>query len=125
MIYSLGGFKFESAVLPQTLKRSTDYNINAQERMGNYALLGANKKQKEEIEIACVTLPLRGAKNSVMDKLYALAREQKSYTLATGTGKVLGKFVITSIDEEQGALMPNGAFLAQNFTLKLIRDYNG
>ncbi|MDR0666874.1 MAG: phage tail protein [Campylobacteraceae bacterium] len=124
MIYSLGGFKFESKVLPQIFKRTTEYNINAQERIGNYTALSANKKQKEEIEINGVTLPLQGAKNGALDKLYKLASEQKSYTLVTGTGKFLGKFAITNIDEEQGAIMDNGAFLAQNFTLKLIRDYD-
>jgi phage protein U len=123
MIYRLGGFKFESAVLPQTFKRSTDYNINSQDRIGNYALLTANKKQKEEIELSCVTLPLQGAKNNALDKLYALATAQKSYVLASGTGKVLGKFIIASIEEEQGGIMNNGSFLAQNFTLKLIRDF--
>jgi len=123
MLFSIGGFKFEAAVIPQSLKRSTDYGISSQERVQNHAALIAAKKQKEEIEIAGVTLPKNGAGNKALEPLYALAETQKSYLLTSGRGKMFGRFAITSVEEEQGLFTDDGSFLVQSFTLKLIRDY--
>jgi phage protein U len=123
MIFSLGGFKFEVAVIPQSLKRDVDYGITFTNRIGNYIALTASRKHKEEISISCITLPNKEAKNKALEPLYALASAQKSYPLVSGSGKMLGKFVIADISETQGSFMSNGSFLTQSFNLRLIRDF--
>jgi phage protein U len=123
MLYSLGGFKFESAVLLESLSRTTEYGIQQNERINNHAALFAGKKETETIELSCRTLPAQGAKNNALEPLYKLAKGQKSYSLVCGTGKVLGKFAIGSIAENQSLYLDNGLFLAQTFTMSLIRDF--
>lgn len=124
MIFSLGGFKFEANVLPESFTRILDYAITAQDRINNHAALYANKKHKEEIELTCITLPLQGARNNALDPLFDLAATQQSYILVNGKGVYFGKFVIMNIEEKRSIFLNDGTFLQQNFTLKLIRDFN-
>jgi phage protein U len=124
MIYSLGGFKFEGNVIVGSFSRVTNYGINAQDRINAHNALISLSKEDETISINAVTLPLQGAKNSALDKLYRLAKEHKSYLFVSGLGKILGKFVITSITEGQSRYTTDGLFLQQDFTLSLRRDYD-
>lgn len=124
MIFSLDGFKFTAGVIPETLKRATDYKISETERVQNHAALFAVSKQKEEITISARTLPLHGAGNKALEPLYALAEAQKSCTLVDGRGKLYGKYVIVSIEEELELFMPSGEFLSQTFSITLLKDYD-
>ncbi|MDR0666771.1 MAG: phage tail protein [Campylobacteraceae bacterium] len=67
-------------------------------------------------------MPNAGAKNNSLDKLYSLAAKKEPYLLTAGNGKQLGKYIITNINETRSLFLDNGAFLAQEFTIELIRD---
>lgn len=124
MVFSLGGFKFEANVLPESFNRTIDYAISKQKRINNYPALYANTKQDEDIELTCVTLPLQGAKNNALDPLFNLAATQQSHILVNGKGVYFGKFAIMNIEEGRTLFLNDGIFLQQNFTLKLTRDFN-
>lgn len=123
MILSLGGFAFESKTPIQSIKRERDFGITSKERFKNHPAHFAGKKGKEEIEIIGITLPNNGAKLKALGKLYALAEKQQVYNLTTGYGRLLGKYVILSISENQESFLPSGEFLQQSFTLKLERSF--
>jgi phage protein U len=123
MLFSLGGFKFQIPVLAESLVKNTDFGITAVERINNTEALYAAKKPKEEITINCITLPVHGAKNTALDKLYALARTQTAHTLVDGRGKFYGKYVIKTIEETLSNFLDNGSFLSQNFSLTIARAF--
>jgi phage protein U len=124
MIYSLGGFKFESSVAIDSIAKTTVYGITSQDRINNYASLYAAKKETQTITLTGKTLPSCGAKNNALEALYKLASKQVSYTLVSGSGKFIGRFAITSIVDTQSIFLPSGEFLGQSFSLTLTRDYN-
>jgi phage protein U len=128
MLYSLGNdsenFKFKSAVILGNIQRATNYNITEQARLNNHSAFFSSVKEQETITINGFTLPNSGAKNNSLDKLYALAAKKVAYSLTAGNGKRYGKFVITNISETRGIFLDNGTFLAQEFTIELIRSYD-
>jgi phage protein U len=123
MIYALGKFKFQSETPAEALSLTTNYNISTESRINNYAALYAAKKETQNITITGKTLPLQGAGNSALEELYKMASKQISYTLVTGTGKVLGRFAIATIQDNRSTLCSNGAFLVQDFIITLTRDF--
>jgi phage protein U len=123
MIFSLGGFKFQNAVIPKDVVKATDYKITESERIGNYTALFATVKPKQEITINCITLPNHGAGNKALEPLYTLAAKQQPYLLVDGRGRQYGYFVISNIEETISSFMPSGEFLGQEFAITLIRDF--
>ncbi|MDR0580191.1 MAG: phage tail protein [Campylobacteraceae bacterium] len=123
MIFSLGGFKFQNALIPNDIVKTTDYKITESERINNYVALFAVMKPREEITINCITLPNCGAGNKALEPLYALANKQQSCLLVDGRGKQYGFYVIANIEETISNFMPSGEFLGQEFSITLIRDY--
>ncbi|MDR2342792.1 MAG: phage tail protein [Campylobacteraceae bacterium] len=128
MLYSLGNgsgnFKFKSAVILGSIQRVTNYNITKQSRLNNHSTFFSNTKEQETITINGFTLPNSGAKNNSLDKLYNLAAQKIPYLLVAGNGKRLGKFIISNIDETRSVFLDNGTFLAQEFTIELIRSWD-
>ncbi|MDR0666772.1 MAG: hypothetical protein LBF71_05085 [Campylobacteraceae bacterium] len=51
MLYSLGGFKFESAIVLGQIQKTTDYAISEQERINNYPAYFSVKNEKETLTI--------------------------------------------------------------------------
>ncbi len=54
--------------------------------------------------------------------LRALADEGESWPLVTGTGQVLGSFVVTALDERQKYIMIDGVPRRTDFAIDLERD---
>lgn len=123
MVLALGEFEFK-ALNFDGLERSLDFNIQSQSRLNNHDALFAISKQNETIKIQGKTLPLRGDKNTYLDKLESMGQKQSSYTLTGANGRYYGKFVILNLDENQSAFIDGAGFVVQTFSMDLKRDFN-
>lgn len=123
MVLALGEFEFK-ALNFDSLERSLDFNIQSQSRLNNHDALFASSKQNETIKIQGKTLPLRGDKNTYLDKLESMGQKQSSYTLTGANGRYYGKFVILNLDENQSAFIDGAGFVVQTFSMDLKRDFN-
>lgn len=123
MVLALGEFEFK-ALNFDGLERSLDFNIQSQSRLNNHDALFASSKQNETIKIQGKTLPLRGDKNTYLDKLESMGQKQSSYTLTGANGRYYGKFVILNLDENQSAFIDGAGFVVQTFSMDLKRDFN-
>ncbi len=114
MVLALGEFEFK-ALNFDNLERSLEYNIQSQNRLNNHNALFASSKANESIKISGKTLPLKGDRNTYLDKLENMAKEQRSFILTGANGKYFGKFAILSISEKQSAFLEGSGFLTQRF----------
>lgn len=122
MVLSLGGFAF-AALNFEGLERSLEYGVKSQTRIHNTSALFAQSKGSEKIKMQGRTLPLKGDRNTYLDKLETMAKDQQSYTLVGANGKYYGKFVILSISECRDSFVDGSGFVRQSFNLELERDY--
>lgn len=123
MVLALGEFEFK-ALNFDNLERSLEYNIQSQNRINNHNALFASSKESEKIKIQAKTLPLKGDRNTYLDKLENMAKEQRSFILTGANGKYYGKFVILSLNENRSAFVDGSGFVAQSFSMDLERDFD-
>lgn len=117
---SLGGFKFGIYTAAyQQLNRSTQYKWGEQEVFGdwdNLQYLGPGQDTKT------LTGVIYGEWNGgfhQLDKLRDLAAQGEPKLLISGTGKILGYWVINQIDEGQEKFAAFGVPRRQEFTINL------
>jgi phage protein U len=108
----------------QRLSRSTEY------RWARIARIGANDAMQftgygpETIEIEGVIYPhFRGGLKQV-DKMRAQASIGVPLPLVSGTGRILGLWVVEAISEGQEIFAKQGVPLRQEFTMRIAR-YDG
>ncbi|EAK8297437.1 phage tail protein [Campylobacter jejuni] len=123
MVLALGEFEFK-ALNFDNLERSLEYNIRSQNRLNNHNALFASSKESEKIKIQGKTLPLKGDRNTYLDKLENMAKEQRSFILTGANGKYYGKFVILSLNENRSAFVDGSGFVAQSFSMDLERNFD-
>ncbi|MBF7060525.1 phage tail protein [Campylobacter volucris] len=123
MVLALGEFEFK-ALNFDNLERSCDYKITSLNRLNNHNALFASSKESEKIKIQGKTLPLKGDKNTYLETLINMAKEQKSYNLTGANGRYYGKFVILSLNENQNSFVDGSGFAMQDFSLELERDFD-
>lgn len=122
MILSLGGFKFKYGRVG-SISIESDFGISENSRIKNYPAFFKNSLGTQTITIDGNTLPYNGDKQNSLKKLYELANAGLAYSLVTGHGKYLGKFIIIKISENRSIFTDNGLFFTQSFTLELKRDF--
>lgn len=123
MVLALGEFEFK-ALNFDDLERNLEFGIQSQNRLNNHNALFASSKESEKIKIQGKTLPLKGDKNTYLDKLENMAKKQKSYVLVGANGKYYGKFAILSLSENRSAFIDGSGFVAQSFSMDLERDFD-
>ncbi|TEY01273.1 phage tail protein [Campylobacter sp. US33a] len=123
MVLALGDFEFK-ALNFDNLERSLDFNIQSQSRLNNHSVLFSNSKESEKIKIQGKTLPLKGDRNTYLDKLENMAKQRKSFNLVGANGKYYGKFVILTLSENRSAFIDGSGFVAQSFSMDLERDFD-
>lgn len=103
------------------LRRSTTYGVATQERLQREEALQAVHKGGESISVsgAIYTKTRAGARQ--LDELRRIGRRQQPLLLTTGYGEALGHYYLTKVDEEQAALMSDGAPRKQQFSLEFQR----
>lgn len=110
----------------QSLKRTTEWRWPAQDRLWNDPARQFTGRGQDEITLDGVILPaFRGGigqlqrLREIADRALTDASGTLPLMLVTGYGDVLGRWVITRLDEEQTVIGPSGAPVEQRFTLTL------
>lgn len=105
----------------ETLKRTTNFNVAAQERLQRPEALQAVSQGGETISLSGAIFTKTKAGARQLDTLRRIGAGMLPLQLTTGYGDVLGRWYLTQIDEEQGAILPDGAPRKQTFSLEFRR----
>lgn len=123
---TLGLFVFQTSSIPfQEYSRSQNWKHPHQNIVGGYAPSQYTGQDPEEITVNAELRPeITGGDNSI-DKLREMADTGQPHPLILGTGRLLGSFVITSIQDKQSELMYDGKARSIQFsmTLKKVSDH--
>lgn len=126
---SQGEFLFRAdGVAAKTISREASYRWPALDRLWNDPAVQFTGAGAETMQITAEMLPLwRDTGTRQPERLRSLARaalsqaEPEPFTLVTGTGDVLGEWVILDMEETVDPIGPGGAPLAQRVQLRLQR----
>lgn len=119
---ALGLFVFElpSASFDEIIRR-TDWRYAAGARVGArdaYQFVGPGD---DTLSIPGSIYPEAIGSYGAIDTLRAMAEEGEAYQFVEGTGRVLGSFVITALDERSSTFLDNGVPRRKDFQLDLKR----
>ncbi|SHL06652.1 phage tail protein [Paraburkholderia terricola] len=103
------------------LRRTTKYKVASQERLNRQEALQAVSQGGETITLSGVVFAASGAGAKQIDALRAIGDRMVPVQLTTGYGDVLGRWYLQGVDEEQEALMSDGAPRKQTFSLEFGR----
>lgn len=123
MLMALDMFAFEIGTLPfQELQRRFSWRFAKGDRVGVRAASQFLGPGDESVDLSGALYPGEGIGAwSSIDTLRAMADEGAAYVLTSGTGDVLGDFVITGLDLRQGLFFVDGAARTGDFRLSLER----
>lgn len=125
MLMTLGPFVFWRATLPyQSLRRTTDWRHPTQTRIGARAATQFLGDGQDTIDLSGTLMPAFTGGQVSLDLVRALAGSGRSWPLIEGTGRLLGMYIITGVEETSTLTMSNGAPQQIEFTLKLLRTDN-
>lgn len=118
----LGAYQFGvSSAAYQALQRATEYRWAAQQRIGANDALQFTGYGSDEISVSGVIYPhYRGGLGQV-DAMRLQAEIAVPLPLISGTGAVLGLWVVTGVTEGHRTFDRGGAPRAQEFTVRLRR----
>ncbi|ENN91156.1 phage tail protein [Bartonella bovis] len=124
MMLALGDFIFsvETAAY-QTFDMTYDVPWVEQGRLGSQAAFQLPAIANAEYSLSGVIYPGFKSGYGQLERLRSMAHSGP-HLLVTGKGKVVGKFVILSVNEKQSFFGKNGNPRKQEFTLQL-REYGG
>jgi len=122
MMLALGPYRFSlNTSAYQSLKRSSEYRWPSLERIGQEPLLQALGQGSDRIDLDGVIYPhFRGGLGQI-NAMRDSAQRQEPLMLINGLGEVLGRFVITQIEETQNTFLPDGVPRKIEFRLSLER----
>jgi len=103
------------------LRRTTKYKVASQERLNRQEALQAVSQGGETITLSGVVFAASGAGAKQLDALRAIGDRMLPVQLTTGYGEVLGRWYLQAVEEEQEALMSDGAPRKQTFSLEFGR----
>jgi len=107
------------------LRRTTKYKVASQERLNRQEALQAVSQGGETITLSGVVFAASVAGRSPgirqIDALRAIGDRMVPVQLTTGYGEVLGRWYLQAVEEEQEALMSDGAPRKQTFSLEFGR----
>ncbi|WP_035546349.1 phage tail protein [Burkholderia sp. 9120] len=103
------------------LRRTTKYKVASQERLNRPEALQAVSQGGETITLSGVVFAAVQAGAGQLKALRAIGARLVPVQLTTGYGEVLGRWYLQGVDEEQEALMSDGAPRKQTFSLEFGR----
>ncbi len=113
-------FNLDTAAFDE-LRRSTAFRWASQERLTRRPAQQAIGMGEEKLTLKGAIFPgFRGGIKQ-LDTLRSLGGKLQPLTLTTGYGDVLGTWCMTSVEEEQSALLAGGIPRKQGFTLEFVR----
>ena len=113
-------FNLDTAAFDE-LRRSTAFRWASQERLTRRPAQQAIGMGDEKLTLKGAVFPgFRGGIKQ-LDTLRTLGGKLQPMTLTTGYGDVLGTWCMTSVEEEQSALLGGGIPRKQGFTLEFVR----
>lgn len=123
MLLSLGNFTFGvSSAAYDRLTQNAEYPWSKVDRMGGEPQLQAMGKEHRTVSISGVVFPTYnnvGAEQ--IETLRSMAAQMEPQILVSGDGKVLGKWCILSISEEDSCFFEQGTPRKQTYGLELER----
>lgn len=122
MMLALGPYRFSlNTSAYQSLKRSSEYRWPSTPRIGKEPLLQAIGPGCDHIDLDGVIYPhFRGGLGQI-NAMRDSAQRQDPLMLINGQGNVLGRFVITQIEESQNTFLADGTPRKIEFRLSLER----
>ena len=122
MMLALGPYRFSlNTSAYQSLKRSSEYRWPSTPRIGKEPLLQAIGPGCDHIDLDGVIYPhFRGGLGQI-NAMRDSAQRQEPLMLINGQGNVLGRFVITQIEESQNTFLADGTPRKIEFRMSLER----
>ncbi|HEY0288572.1 MAG TPA: phage tail protein [Pseudomonas sp.] len=113
-------FNLDTAAFDE-LRRTTAFRWASQERLTRRPAQQAVGMGEEKITIKGAIFP--GFKGGLkqLNTLRSIGKQLQPLLLTTGYGEVLGNWCLSSLDEEQSALLQGGIPRKQAFTLEFVR----
>lgn len=103
------------------LKRATRYKVASQERLNRQEAQQAVSQGGETITLTGVIFPRFGNGMQQLETLRRIGDKMDPVQLTTGYGKVMGRWYLHGIEEEQDGLLHDGAPRKQSFSLEFGR----
>lgn len=126
MMMALGMFVFTLETLVyQELQRQTDWRHGTTSRIGTNPARQYLGRGEDAITLPGVLLPALQGTPLSLDTLRVMADTGKSWPLIEGTGRILGTWVIESINETRTLFFRDGAARRIEFTIALKRIDDG
>ena len=126
MMMALGMFVFTLETLVyQELQRQTDWRHGTTSRIGTNLARQYLGRGEDAITLPGVLLPALLGTPLSLDTLRVMADTGKSWPLIEGTGRILGTWVIESINETRTLFFRDGAARRIEFTIALKRIDDG
>lgn len=126
MMMALGMFVFGMPTLAyQELQRSTEWRHGSTSRIGTNPANQFLGRGDDTITLPGKLLPSLAGSPLSLDTLRTMADTGKAWPLVSGTGRIYGIWVITSIEETQQIFFEDGTPRRYEFTIKLKRIDDG
>lgn len=120
MLMSLGMFVFGLDTAPfETIKRSTSERWSRNERVGRRAAQQHLGPGEDTITVDGALMPELTGGPENLDKLREMMAAGRAWILTAGTGEVLGRWIITQVEETRAKLLTNGVARKITFALTL------
>lgn len=126
MMMALGMFIFSLETLVyQELQRQTEWRHGSTSRIGTNPARQFLGRGDDSITLPGVLLPALAGTPLSLDMLRYMADTGKAWPLVEGTGRILGIWVIESINETRTIFFQDGAARRIEFTIALKRIDDG
>jgi phage protein U len=126
MMMALGMFIFSLETLVyQELQRQTEWRHGSTSRIGTNPARQFLGRGDDSITLPGVLLPALAGTPLSLDTLRYMADTGKAWPLVEGTGRILGIWVIESINESRTLFFQDGAARRIEFTIALKRIDDG
>lgn len=113
-------FNLDTAAFDE-LRRSSAFRWSSQERLTRRPAQQAIGIGEEKLTLKGAIFPSFKGGLKQLETLRSLGDKLQPLTLTTGYGYVLGTWCMTSVEEEQSALLAGGIPRKQGFTLEFVR----
>jgi phage protein U len=113
-------FNLDTAAFDE-LNRSTAFRWAAQERLTRRPAQQAVGMGEDKITLKGAIFPAFKGGLKQLNTLRSIGKRLQPLMLTTGYGEVLGNWCLTSVNEEQTALLPGAIPRKQGFTLEFVR----
>lgn len=119
---TLGMFVFQvKSAAYQTLQRQSEQRWQSSDRIGLRAAQQYLGKGDDTITLSGALMPELSGGQSKLDTLQRMADSGKGHVLLSGTGEVLGAWIITNISEDHSEFFSDGKARKIEFSLSLKR----